>query len=75
MDPVGSGKSSLLGCDGIYSRLLLLSLICSSRVCRFHHDDDAVATTDHVRISAATAFMPMMSSVDPTEFVFAYRIT
>ena len=42
---------------------------------RFHHDDDAVAMTEHVRISAATAFMPMMSSVDPPEFIFAYRVT
>jgi len=44
-------------------------------VCRFEHDDDAVAVTEHVHVSAATAFMPMMSSVNAPEFAFAYRIT
>jgi F-box protein 3 len=47
----------------------------NGEILRFEHDTAAEAVTENIRISVATAFMPMMCRMNPPEFVFAYRIT
>jgi len=47
------------------------------KILKFYHDPSSTATTNHVRIDVATAFVSEMSHVSPTpsRFVHAYRIT